>query len=148
VRGLLLDGSASRYSRWRTGWGSIISGCSRSWALRQLAAEFPADTPLQDLIRLGKIRWRIEHDYRELKTGLGLDDYEGRTWKGWHRHVTLVAAAHLVPHDSASDQPKSDRSGLSLYTVLRELQAQLPTWTGHCPPPATNPPPYPPNKHY
>jgi SRSO17 transposase len=88
VRGLLLDGSASRYSRWRTGWGSIISGCSRSWALRQLAAEFPADTPLQDLIRLGKIRWRIEHDYRELKTGLGLDDYEGRTWKGWHRHVT------------------------------------------------------------
>ena len=38
----------------------------------------PADTPLQDLIRLGKIRRRIEHDHRELKTGQGLDRYEGR----------------------------------------------------------------------
>jgi SRSO17 transposase len=43
----------------------------------------------------GKIRWRIEHDYRELKTGLGLDHFEGRSWLGWHRDVTLVTAAHL-----------------------------------------------------
>ena len=42
----------------------------------------PADTTLTDLIRLAKIRWRIEHDYRELKTGLGLDHFEGRTWTG------------------------------------------------------------------
>jgi SRSO17 transposase len=53
------------------------------------------DTDPADLIRLGKIRWRIEHDYRELKTGLGLDHFEGRSWIGWHRHVTLVTAAHL-----------------------------------------------------
>ncbi len=44
-------------------------------------------------MRLAKIRWRIEHDYRELKHGLGSDHYEGRTWRGWHHHVTLVAAA-------------------------------------------------------
>ena len=55
----------------------------------------PTDTDPVDLIRTAKIRWRIEHDYRELKTGLGLDHYEGRTWHGWHRHVTLVTAAHL-----------------------------------------------------
>jgi SRSO17 transposase len=42
----------------------------------------------------GKIRWRIEHDHRELKTGLGLGHFEGRSWLGWHRHVTLVTAAH------------------------------------------------------
>jgi SRSO17 transposase len=58
-------------------------------------SNLPDHTPLQDLVRLGKIRWRIEHDYRELKTGLGIDHYEGRTWTGWNRHVTLVAAAHL-----------------------------------------------------
>ena len=52
-------------------------------------------TPLKTLVRLAKIRWRIEHDYRELKTGLGLDHFEGRTFTGWHRHVTLVTAAHL-----------------------------------------------------
>ena len=55
----------------------------------------PADTPTSELVRLGKIRWRIEHDYRELKHGLGLDHFEGRTWPGWHHHVTLVTAAHL-----------------------------------------------------
>jgi SRSO17 transposase len=50
-------------------------------------------TPLADLVRLAKIRWRIEHDYRELKTGLGLDHFEGRSFTGWHRHVTLTVLA-------------------------------------------------------
>jgi SRSO17 transposase len=54
----------------------------------------PADTSLRRLVRLAKIRWRIEHDYRELKHGLGLDHFEGRSWNGWHHHVTLVSAAH------------------------------------------------------
>jgi SRSO17 transposase len=53
----------------------------------------PEDTPLEELVRLAKIRWRIEHDYRELKTGLGLDHFEGRSFAGWHRHVTLAALA-------------------------------------------------------
>lgn len=55
----------------------------------------PADTEVAELVRLGKIRWRIEHDYRELKHGLGLDHFEGRTWAGWPHHTTLVTAAHL-----------------------------------------------------
>jgi SRSO17 transposase len=58
-------------------------------------SSLPANTDPADLVRYGKIRWRIEHDYRELKTGLGLDHFEGRSFTGWHRHVTLVTAAHL-----------------------------------------------------
>src|SRR4051812_21554118 len=58
-------------------------------------SSLPADTPLAKLVQLAKIRWRIEHDYRECKTGLGLDHFEGRTFTGWHRHVTLVTAAQL-----------------------------------------------------
>jgi SRSO17 transposase len=54
----------------------------------------PADTALRHLVRLAKMRWRIEHDYREMKHGLGLDHFEGRTWRGWHHHTTLVTAAH------------------------------------------------------
>uniref|UniRef100_UPI0013C30780 IS701 family transposase n=1 Tax=Allorhizocola rhizosphaerae TaxID=1872709 RepID=UPI0013C30780 len=50
-------------------------------------------TPLKTLVRLAKIRWRIEHDYRELKTGLGIDHFEGRSFIGWHRHVTLAVLA-------------------------------------------------------
>lgn len=58
-------------------------------------SDLPAETPLKTLVRLAKMRWRIEHDYRELKTGLGLSHFEGRSFNGWHRHVTLVTAAHL-----------------------------------------------------
>ena len=32
-------------------------------------SDLPADTPIAELVRLAKIRWRVEHDYRELKTG-------------------------------------------------------------------------------
>lgn len=58
-------------------------------------SDLPTDTSLSDLVHLAKSRWRIEHDYRELKTGLGLDHFEGRSWIGWHRHVTLATAAQL-----------------------------------------------------
>jgi SRSO17 transposase len=56
-------------------------------------SNLPEDTPITELARLAKIRWRIEHDYRELKTGLGLDHFEGRSFTGWHRHVTLAILA-------------------------------------------------------
>jgi SRSO17 transposase len=57
-------------------------------------SSLPEDTALVELVRLAKLRWRIEHDYRELKDGLGLDHFEGRSFQGWHHHVTLVSVAH------------------------------------------------------
>jgi SRSO17 transposase len=57
-------------------------------------SNLPETTPLVELVRLGKLRWRIEQDYRELKGALGLDHFEGRSFGGWHHHVTLVSAAH------------------------------------------------------
>lgn len=57
-------------------------------------SSLPADTDLKTLVRLAKLRWRIEHDYRELKHGLGLDHFEGRSYRGWHHHVTCVSVAH------------------------------------------------------
>ncbi|MGH4036173.1 IS701 family transposase [Actinomycetota bacterium Odt1-20B] len=69
-------------------------------------SNLPADLPPHVLVRLAKTRWRIEHDYRELKTALGLDHFEGRSWEGWHRHVTLVTAAHLFLTERRTD-PKT-----------------------------------------
>lgn len=57
-------------------------------------SNLPADTSLQRLVGLAKLRWRIEHDYRELKQCLGLDHYEGRTYRGLHHHLTCVTVAH------------------------------------------------------
>ena len=54
----------------------------------------PADTPRDQLVRLGKLRWRIERDYEELKGPFGLDHYEGRGWRGFHHHGSLCIAAY------------------------------------------------------
>lgn len=66
-------------------------------------------TSLKTLVRLAKIRWRVEHDYRELKTGLGIDHFEGRSFTGWHRHVTLTVLAQafctLLRTDPKADAP-------------------------------------------
>lgn len=56
--------------------------------------DLPADYSLRRLVRLTKCRWKIEQDYQQLKEELGLDHYEGRSWQGWHHHVTLVMMAH------------------------------------------------------
>jgi SRSO17 transposase len=57
-------------------------------------ANLPPETPIVTLVRLAKLRWRVESDYRELKQCLGLDHYEGRTYCGLHHHLTCVTVAH------------------------------------------------------
>lgn len=61
-------------------------------------ANVPADTPLRTLVQWAKRRHWIEQNYEELKEEVGLDHFEGRSWRGWHHHVTLtlIAFAFLV----------------------------------------------------
>ena len=54
----------------------------------------PPATPLKRLVYLAKLRWRIERDYQEMKQEIGLTHYEGRTWNGFHHHLSLCMAAH------------------------------------------------------
>ena len=54
----------------------------------------PPNTSVRTLVRFAKLRWRIERDYQELKQELGLDHFEGRSWRGFHHHATLCAVAH------------------------------------------------------
>jgi SRSO17 transposase len=56
-------------------------------------ANLPPDTDILSLVRFAKIRWWIEQGYQQLKDELGLDHYEGRSWRGWHHHVTLTMLA-------------------------------------------------------
>jgi len=61
---------------------------------KYLVSNLPATTSKHELARLVKLRWRVERDYQELKGEIGLDHFEGRTWRGFHHHATLCAAAH------------------------------------------------------
>src|SRR5208337_2189751 len=54
----------------------------------------PEDMPLAVLVDVIKLRWRIERDYEELKSELGLAHFEGRGWRGFHHHASLCIAAY------------------------------------------------------
>ena len=78
----------------------------------QWFSTLPATTSIATLVRFAKLRWRVERDYQELKGELGLDHFEGRTWRGFHHHATLCAVAHgflalrralFPPEESAMD---------------------------------------------
>lgn len=52
------------------------------------------DASLEELVAVAHLRWTIEQFHREAKQMLGLDQFQGRTWKGWHHHVTMVLLAY------------------------------------------------------
>ena len=54
----------------------------------------PRTASLQTLVATAQWRWRIERDYQELKSELGLHHYEGRNWRGFHHHASLCIAAY------------------------------------------------------
>jgi len=60
----------------------------RARATKYFLCHLPENYTLRRLVRIVKSRWKIEQDYQQLKEELGLDHYEGRSWTGWHHHVT------------------------------------------------------------
>ncbi|MFQ6331613.1 hypothetical protein ACLMAL_36585 (plasmid) [Nocardia sp. CWNU-33] len=91
----------------------------------------PAETAIEDLVRLAKVRRRIEHDYCELKVALGLDHFEGRSWLAPPRHPRHRRPP--IPHHAAVIRPESRWAGLTLYGIVREIQRALAIWIGTCP---------------
>jgi SRSO17 transposase len=62
--------------------------------LKTYLSNAPAETPLPTLVRLSGMRWPIETCFEEGKQYLGTGDYEVRSWRGWHHHLTLCILAH------------------------------------------------------
>jgi len=54
----------------------------------------PASTPLIVLVRVAGSRWTIEEGFEQAKGGVGLDQYEVRTWTAWYRFMTLALLAY------------------------------------------------------
>ncbi len=51
------------------------------------------DVPIEELVRIAHIRWFAEQGFKQMKGELGLDEFEGRSWKGWHHHAAMVTVA-------------------------------------------------------
>ena len=63
--------------------------------LKTYVCNAPAITSLETLARLSGMRWPIETCFEEGKQYLGMGDYEVRSWRGWHHHMTLCILAHF-----------------------------------------------------
>ena len=85
---------------WATG---DCAGAESIWLLIERQADgklkyafsnLPADTPRLRAVRLWKSRWPVEQGYQQQKEELGLDHFEGRSWRGFHHHTCLVMLAY------------------------------------------------------
>lgn len=67
-----------------------LDGSEPRWYL----SNAPETTPLATLARVAASRWPIETEFRDAKSGVGLDEYETRSYDGWNRHVTMCLLAN------------------------------------------------------
>ena len=74
-----------------------------------LAAEtpHPATASLKSLASAIKARWSCEQAHQQLKEELGLDHFEGRTWRGLHHHalMTLICFSFLQQERLRENKP-------------------------------------------
>jgi SRSO17 transposase len=57
-------------------------------------SNLPEGTSLPKAVRLWKSRWPVEQGYQQMKEELGLDHFEGRSWRGFHHHAAMVMLAY------------------------------------------------------
>jgi SRSO17 transposase len=58
-------------------------------------SNLPSDASLKRLASFIKARWVCEQAHQQLKEELGLDHFEGRSWRGLHRHALMTLMAYL-----------------------------------------------------
>jgi len=72
----------------------------------------PARMSKKQIVRITKDRWRTEQMYEQLKGELGLDHFEGRSFTGWHHHVSVVLCcyAFVVSERVSAFPPSAERA--------------------------------------
>ncbi len=90
---------------------------------RYYLSNAPEDTTLEKLAYVGGSRWRIETEFETEKGDVGLDEYEARSWAGWHHHIAmcLLGGAFLLglQQDWGKKMPRITRP--QVYRVVREM---------------------------
>ncbi|MEW1870028.1 transposase [Streptomyces caelestis] len=60
------------------------------------------------LLRLIRATRRVEQDFARIAERVGVKDFSGRSFNGWHRHATLASAAHAVAVLSGTAEPAAE----------------------------------------
>jgi hypothetical protein len=89
--------------------------------------------PLRELVRVGACRHGVEQAFTMAKGDVGLDEYEVRSWVGWHHHMTLSMLALWFLVLEHRGLKKTSRPSLSRRSAESSLSSSLP--------PATSKPP-------
>lgn len=93
----------------------IRRGISDPSEVAYFACGGPPGTALEALVRVAGARWAVEDLFELAKGDCGLDEYEVRSWVGWHRHVTLslfALAALAVIRSRAARPSRRKKRGL------------------------------------
>ncbi|MPZ21848.1 MAG: transposase [Luteitalea sp.] len=85
----------------------------------------PATMALKALVTLAHTRWKIEQHYHELKGELGLDHFEGRSWRGWHHHAVLAALTYTFLQLERRRGTQPLPTFPAIRNLVRELVAML-----------------------
>ncbi len=94
VRVRVADGPAAAGGQHLPGEEAWLVGEHRTTGERKYyLANHPADTALEVLVALIKARWVCEQMHQQMKDELGLDHFEGRSWRGLHHHALLCQLA-------------------------------------------------------
>lgn len=81
-------------------------------ALAYYVVYAPEPTQLAEMVRAAGSRWSIEECIEATKGEVGLDQYEGRLWAAWYRHITLALFAHaLLPVVRAQVELEAQEKG-------------------------------------
>jgi SRSO17 transposase len=82
----------------------------------------PANMSRRQLVRRVKQRWRTERMYEDAKGELGLDHYEGRSFRGWNHHVSivLVCFAFIVAQRSRAFPPSAGNAAMRKASHRRD----------------------------
>ena len=97
-------------------------------------SNLPADTPLEELAATIKARWVCEQMHQQLKDELGLDHFEGRSWRGLHHHALLCRLAFAFLQHLRLGGKKPRHKGRRRTTARAEpARSSSPHPGGTCP---------------
>jgi SRSO17 transposase len=107
----------------------LVGEHRRSGERKYYLSNLPPDTPLKQLAALIKARWVCEQAHQQLKEELGLDHFEGRSWRGLHRHALMTLIAYLfLQHLRLQAAPRGKKKNRGTAAATKPA--------GHSPPAA------------